>query len=88
MARSDDTGSLKIAIIEWVGTEFGVSNPPLRPRYKEHRGLESDFCGNLLCPAEFDWADLRSALRCHTYLNLNCLPVFVPTFEMVTLTSL
>jgi hypothetical protein len=59
MARGDDTGSLKIAIVEWVNTIFGVSTPPLQSKYKDRRGLDNDHCGRLLCPAEFDWDDPR-----------------------------
>jgi hypothetical protein len=59
MARGDDTGSLKTAVVEWVNGVFGASDPPLRPKYKEGRGLDNDYCGQLLCPSEFDWSDAR-----------------------------
>ena len=55
MARGDDAGSLKTVVVEWVDKAFGVSAPLLRPKYKEGRGVENDYCGKLLCPAEFDW---------------------------------
>jgi hypothetical protein len=59
MARGDDAGSLKVAVVEWVNDLFGPSDPLLRAKSKEGRGLENDNCGMLLCPAEFDWTDTR-----------------------------
>jgi hypothetical protein len=59
MARGDDTSSLKTAVVEWLDRIFGVSDPPLLSKSKDGRGLDNDFCGLLLCPAEWDWTDGR-----------------------------
>jgi hypothetical protein len=59
MACGDDTSSLKIVVVGWVDSIFGVSVPPLLPKYKDGRGLDNDYCGLLLCPAEWDWNDER-----------------------------
>jgi hypothetical protein len=59
MARGDDTGKLKFAVVEWVNDLYGVSVPPLRTNSKDERGLCNDHTGRLLCPGEYNWDDLR-----------------------------
>lgn len=60
MARGDDTGKLKSAVVEWVNDLYGPSDPPLRSISKYERGLSNDHTGRLLCPGEYDWDDMRS----------------------------
>jgi hypothetical protein len=59
MARGDDTGKLKSAVVEWVNDLYGPSDPPLRANSKDKRGLNGDHTGRLLCPGEYDWDDMR-----------------------------
>jgi hypothetical protein len=59
MARADDAATLKMAVVGWIDSMFGLSDPALRPKYKDGRGLDNDHCGRLLCPAEYDWDDVR-----------------------------
>ena len=59
MARGDDTGKLKFAVVEWVNDLYGASQPALRANSKDERGLFSDHTGRLLCPGEYDWGDVR-----------------------------
>jgi hypothetical protein len=96
MARGDDTGKLKSAVVEWVNDLYGPSNPPLRSISKYERGLNNDHTGWLLCPGEYDWDDMRSVQILKKFdfdlsllLDSNvCHAVFEPTFGMVTLTIL
>ncbi|KAG1895899.1 uncharacterized protein F5891DRAFT_926452, partial [Suillus fuscotomentosus] len=68
-ARGDDTSTLKDLVATWVNQDFHLS-PLLRYSPSEllylHRsndkqlcGFAHDVCGNLLCPAEWDWNDNR-----------------------------
>jgi hypothetical protein len=41
MARGDDAGNLKQAVIVWVDEIFGSSKPPLKPNSKDERGLRT-----------------------------------------------
>ncbi|KAJ3546955.1 hypothetical protein NMY22_g1848 [Coprinellus aureogranulatus] len=57
-ARSDDTKSIKGAIIDWISPADGE---PLRPslarNMKADRGYNHERTGLLLCPAGMDWSD-------------------------------
>ncbi|KIM87314.1 hypothetical protein PILCRDRAFT_3812, partial [Piloderma croceum F 1598] len=57
MARGDDAGNLKLAVVVWVDEIFGPSQPPLKPTSKDECGLENDNTGRLLCPGEYKWDD-------------------------------
>jgi len=57
MARADDTGHLKTAVVGWVVEMFGASNPSLRVRSKDERGFANEHTGRLLCPSEYSWDD-------------------------------
>jgi hypothetical protein len=59
MARGDDAGNLKSAVVTWVNDIYGPSTPALRTDSKKERGLENDHTGRLICPAEFSWDDIR-----------------------------
>jgi hypothetical protein len=58
MARGDDAGNLKLAVVVWVDELFGPSEPALKPNSKDERSLECDNTGRLLCPGEYNWEDL------------------------------
>lgn len=53
-ARGDDTSTLKDLIAAWVNETFHPSQ--LLNSDKHTRGFVHDVCGNLLCPAEWDWS--------------------------------
>ncbi|KAJ3540193.1 hypothetical protein NMY22_g4405 [Coprinellus aureogranulatus] len=55
-ARSDDTKSLKGAVLDWIGP----LNPPLSRNSKCDRGFNHERTGFLLCPPELDWNNPES----------------------------
>jgi Family of unknown function (DUF6698) len=56
-ARSDDTRSLKSAILDWIVPCGELINPPIARNIKANRGFNHDKTGALLCPAGLDWSD-------------------------------
>ena len=56
-ARSDDTKSLKSAIIDWITPKGQPLDPPLARNVKTDRGFHHDRTGFLLCPAGLDWSN-------------------------------
>ncbi|KAJ3523302.1 hypothetical protein NMY22_g11499 [Coprinellus aureogranulatus] len=64
-ARSDDTRSLKSAIVDWITPPGGALSPPLSRNVKTDRGFYHYATGELLCPATLDWNDegVRKDLR-------------------------
>ncbi|KAH6897814.1 hypothetical protein BKA70DRAFT_1116106 [Coprinopsis sp. MPI-PUGE-AT-0042] len=57
-ARSDDTKTLKSAVIDWIVPSDGTPlNPPIARNIKMDRGFLHPRTGFLLCPAEMDWED-------------------------------
>jgi hypothetical protein len=56
-ARSDDTKSMKGAVLDWITPRDVALNPPLSRNVKTNRGFHHNATGLLLCPAGFDWAD-------------------------------
>ena len=56
-ARSDDTKSLKAAIIDWLTDPGEPLIPPIARNVKTDRGFNHDVTGSLLCPAGIDWSD-------------------------------
>ncbi|KAH7913392.1 hypothetical protein BJ138DRAFT_1002389 [Hygrophoropsis aurantiaca] len=56
-ARSDDTKSLKSAVLDWITPRGQPLNPPLARNVKADRGYHHECTGVLLCPADLDWAD-------------------------------
>lgn len=56
-ARSDDTKSLKAAILDWITPRGVPLNPPLARNVKSDRGFHHERTGALLCPAGMDWSD-------------------------------
>ncbi|KAG2014238.1 hypothetical protein CC2G_011082 [Coprinopsis cinerea AmutBmut pab1-1] len=64
-ARSDDTKSIKSAIVDWITPTNGTLKPPLLRNVKTDRGFHHPRTGELLCPTNLDWSDpsIREALR-------------------------
>ncbi|KAH6913099.1 hypothetical protein BKA70DRAFT_1369812 [Coprinopsis sp. MPI-PUGE-AT-0042] len=62
-ARSDDTRSIKAAVIEWITPHGGVLTPPLQRNIKTDRGFHHPRTGELLCPVTLDWGCLRTRER-------------------------
>jgi hypothetical protein len=56
-ARSDDTKSLKGAIINWITPQDQSLDPPLARNVKTDRGFHHERTGALLCPAGLDWSN-------------------------------
>ncbi|KJA21116.1 hypothetical protein HYPSUDRAFT_141196 [Hypholoma sublateritium FD-334 SS-4] len=64
-ARSDDTKSLKSAIIDWLTPPGEALIPPISRNVKFERGFNHEVTGALLCPAGVDWSDkeIKEKLR-------------------------
>jgi hypothetical protein len=58
-ARSDDTKSLKGAIIDWITPRGESLHPPIPRNSKTERGFNHERTGALLCPAGLDWSDIE-----------------------------
>ena len=58
-ARSDDTKSLKAAIIDWIMPRGESLHPPIPRNSKTERGFNHEKTGALLCPAGLDWSDIE-----------------------------
>ncbi|KJA26299.1 hypothetical protein HYPSUDRAFT_132935 [Hypholoma sublateritium FD-334 SS-4] len=58
-ARSDDTKSLKSAIIDWITPLGEPLMPPISWNSKSGRGFNHEVTGALLCPAGLDWNDVE-----------------------------
>jgi hypothetical protein len=56
-ARSDDTKSLKAAVVDWITPLNEVLSPPLQRNIKSDRGYLHPRTGELLCPVNLDWND-------------------------------
>ena len=56
-ARSDDTKSLKSAIVDWLTLPGEPLIPPIARNVKSGRGFHHETTGGLLCPAGVDWSD-------------------------------
>ncbi|KAJ3522177.1 hypothetical protein NMY22_g12000 [Coprinellus aureogranulatus] len=56
-ARSDDTKSLKSAVIDWITPPNEVLRPPLPRNAKHGRGFHHERTGFLLCPVSLNWDD-------------------------------
>ncbi|TEB22596.1 hypothetical protein FA13DRAFT_1798685 [Coprinellus micaceus] len=59
-ARSDDTKSIKTAIVDWITPSKQVLSPPIQRNVKDNRGFHHPRTGELLCPVNFDWKDEKS----------------------------
>ncbi|KJA14950.1 hypothetical protein HYPSUDRAFT_142490 [Hypholoma sublateritium FD-334 SS-4] len=58
-ARSDDTKSLKSAIIDWITPPGEPLIPPISRNAKSGRGFNHEVTGALLCPAGLNWNDVE-----------------------------
>lgn len=56
-ARSDDTKSLKGAILDWILPLGQSLQPPLTRNVKMDRGFHHESTGALLCPTGLDWTN-------------------------------
>lgn len=56
-ARSDDTKSLKSAIIDWLTPPGEPLIPPIPCNVKIGRGFNHEATGALLCPVGVDWSN-------------------------------
>jgi hypothetical protein len=56
-ARSDDTKSLKGAVLDWITPRGQPLNPSLARNVKTDRGFHHERTGALLCPAGLDWSN-------------------------------
>jgi hypothetical protein len=54
-ARSDDTKSLKGAVLDWITPRGQSLSPPLARNVKIDRGFHHERTEALLCPAGLDW---------------------------------
>ncbi|EGN99204.1 hypothetical protein SERLA73DRAFT_53763 [Serpula lacrymans var. lacrymans S7.3] len=62
-ARSDDTKSLKGAVLDWITPCRESHTPPLARNVKTDCGFHHDQTGALLCPAGLDWSDPEVRLK-------------------------
>jgi hypothetical protein len=58
-ARSDDTKSLKSAILDWITPRGQALTPALSRNGKIDRGFHHERTGALLCPADMDWSNVE-----------------------------
>lgn len=56
-AHSDDTATIKFAIIEMLQLLDPQAAQGLKPNIKDNRGFHHNLTGRLLCPAYLDWSD-------------------------------
>ncbi|KAF9455727.1 hypothetical protein BDZ94DRAFT_1179339 [Collybia nuda] len=56
-ARSDDTKSLKSAIIDWIAPPGQSISPTISQNVKRDHGFYHKIMGSLLCPAGLNWSD-------------------------------
>jgi hypothetical protein len=58
-ARSDDTKSLKGAILDWITPRGQPLSPSLSRNVKSDRGFHHERTGALLCPGGMEWSNLE-----------------------------
>ena len=54
-ARSDDTKSMKSAVLDWITPRDVPLNPPLSRNVKTNHSFHHNVTGVLLCSAGADW---------------------------------
>ncbi|KIJ93139.1 hypothetical protein K443DRAFT_646874 [Laccaria amethystina LaAM-08-1] len=64
--RSDDTKSLKSAIIDWLTPPGEALIPPIARNMKVDRGYHHEKTGVLLCPTGVDWSDIKIKQKLRT----------------------
>ena len=55
MAWGDDANNLKAAVVIWVDKLYGPSDPALKAKSKDERGLANDHISQLLCLGKYCW---------------------------------
>ena len=60
-ARSNDTKTLKGAVVEWITPFNEFLKPPLQRNVKSDHGYFHPRTGELLCPINLDWNDSKYA---------------------------
>jgi hypothetical protein len=65
-ARSDDTKTLKGAVLDWITPNDRALVPALSRNLKTNRGFHHEVTGGLLCPAGLNWADEACVILCST----------------------
>jgi hypothetical protein len=55
--RSDDTKSMKGAVLDWITPQDSPLNPTLSQNIKINCGFHHNITGALLCPTSMDWND-------------------------------
>jgi len=78
-ARSDDTKSLKGAILDWIAPRTQPLNPPLARNVKIDRGFHHECTGALLCPVGLDWTNDELAFLSFLHLPFNQLSFRIKT---------
>lgn len=58
-SKSDDTKSLKSAIIDWITPPNEILSPPTLRNVKHGRGYHHSRTGFLLCPVNLNWNDSK-----------------------------
>ncbi|KAG6913319.1 hypothetical protein DXG01_007774 [Tephrocybe rancida] len=79
-ARSDDTRSLKSAVLDWITPNGENLNPPLSRHIKSDRGFRHDRTGALLCPTGMDWTDPETRAKlvsCETLVRGDKWPILI-----------
>ncbi|KAJ3534587.1 hypothetical protein NMY22_g6866 [Coprinellus aureogranulatus] len=56
-ARSDDTKSIKSAVVDWITPLHHHLSPPIQRNVKTDRGFHHPRTGELLCPVNLNWND-------------------------------
>ncbi|KAG1897730.1 uncharacterized protein F5891DRAFT_1191658 [Suillus fuscotomentosus] len=59
-ARGDDAASLKLVVTSWLNESLPTPNPPIHSRDKSGCGFYNDTTGELICPVDFKWTDMRT----------------------------
>lgn len=70
-ARSDDTKSLKGAVLDWIVPHGQSLNPPIARNVKMERGFFHERTGELLCPAGMDWSDEKCVMILSLSIYIN-----------------
>jgi hypothetical protein len=62
-ARSDDSKSLKLAVVDWIAPRGQALSPPLSRHAKNDRGFQHERTGELLCPVGWDWSNTETKAK-------------------------
>ncbi|KAF8414366.1 hypothetical protein L210DRAFT_3436152 [Boletus edulis BED1] len=62
-ARVDDASTLKGEVIYWIATNSERIDLQLSPHSKRDRSLSHNLTGQLLCPVDYDWTNMRTSIQ-------------------------